>query len=49
MKSAAQLVSEATQQIETLAAEDAIMLMDDGSVVFVDLREPGRPLSSQCS
>jgi rhodanese-related sulfurtransferase len=40
MKSASQLVSEANQQIETLAAEDAIKLMDDGSIVFVDLREP---------
>jgi rhodanese-related sulfurtransferase len=39
MKSASQLVSEANQTIETLAAEDVIKLMDDGSVVFIDLRE----------
>ena len=39
MKSASQLVSEANQQVEALAAEQAIKLMDDGNVVFVDLRE----------
>lgn len=40
MKSASQIVSEANQQIETLSAQDAIKLMRDGNVVFVDLREP---------
>lgn len=40
MKTANQLVSDANGQIETLAADEAIKLMDDGKVVFVDLREP---------
>ena len=40
MKTAKQLVSEANGQIETLAADEAIKLMDDAKVVFVDLREP---------
>jgi rhodanese-related sulfurtransferase len=40
MKSASQLVSEANRQVETLAADEAIKLMDDDNVVFVDLREP---------
>lgn len=40
MKSAKELVSEATQQIETLSAEEAIRLTADKEVVFVDLREP---------
>lgn len=41
MKTANQLVIDANGQIETLAAEEAIKLKDDGNVVFVDLREPG--------
>ena len=41
MKTANQLVNDANGQIETLAAEEAIKLKDDGNVVFVDLREPG--------
>ena len=41
MKTANQLVVDANGQIETLAADEAIKLMDDGKVVFVDLREPG--------
>ena len=41
MKTANQLVVDANGQIETLAAEEAIKLKDDGKVVFVDLREPG--------
>lgn len=40
MKTTNQLVTEANGQIETLAADEAIKLMDDGNVVFVDLREP---------
>lgn len=40
MKNTNQLVTEANGQIETLAADEAIKLMDDGNVVFVDLREP---------
>lgn len=40
MKTTSQLVTEANGQIETLAADEAIKLMDDGNVVFVDLREP---------
>lgn len=40
MKTTSQLVTEANVQIETLAADEAIKLMEDGNVVFVDLREP---------
>jgi rhodanese-related sulfurtransferase len=39
MKNVSQLVSEASGQIETLAAEEAVKLINDGNVVFVDLRE----------
>lgn len=40
MKSAKQLVTEATQHIETLTPDEAITLAADENVVFVDLREP---------
>ena len=40
MKSAKQLVSEASQQIETLTPDEAIKLAADENTVFVDLREP---------
>ena len=38
-KSATDLVAEASKQIETLAAEDAVKLAGDPNVVFVDVRE----------
>lgn len=38
-KSAKDLVAEASQQIETLAADDAVKLASDPNVVFVDVRE----------
>ena len=40
MKTAKQLVSEASQEVETLPAAAAVKLMQDKNVVFVDLREP---------
>ena len=39
IKSAKDLVTEASRQIETLSGEDAIKLVGDPNVVFVDLRE----------
>ena len=40
MKTAKQLVAEASQEVETLTADAAVKLMQDKNVVFVDLREP---------
>ena len=42
MKSAKQLVTEATPQIETLTPDEAIKLAVNENVVFVDLREPAQ-------
>jgi rhodanese-related sulfurtransferase len=39
IKSAKDIVAEASRQIETLSGEDAIKLVGDPNVVFVDLRE----------
>ena len=39
MKAAKDLVAEASQEIETLSAEEAVELIGDPSVAFVDLRE----------
>lgn len=38
-KSAKDLVAEANREVETLSGEDALKLVDDPSVVFVDVRE----------
>ena len=38
-KSAKDLVAEATRQVETLSGEDALRLVDQPGVVFVDVRE----------
>lgn len=38
-KSANELVAEASREIETLSAEDAVKFVGDPNVVFVDVRE----------
>ena len=38
-RSAAQLVGEANEQIETLSPEDGIAVLDDAETVFLDVRE----------
>lgn len=38
-KSAKDLVAEANREVETLSGEDALKLVDDPGVVFVDVRE----------
>lgn len=39
MKSAKELVAEATRDVETLSGADAVSLVGDPNVVFVDVRE----------
>lgn len=39
IKSAKELVAAANADVETLSADDALKLMDDSNVVFVDVRE----------
>lgn len=39
IRSAKELVSAANADVETLSADDAVKLMDDANVVFVDVRE----------
>ena len=38
-KSAKDLVAEASREVETLSGKDALKLVDDPGVVFVDVRE----------
>jgi hypothetical protein len=39
LKSAKELVAAANADVETLSADDALKLMDDSNVIFVDVRE----------
>lgn len=39
-KTAKDLVVEATKHVETMSAEEAVGLLGDSNIVFVDLREP---------
>jgi len=46
MKSVAEMVSEARQQIENLSVEDAARELQQGDALLVDIREPGERMEN---